>query len=417
MTTEPRTLSISGLRGWGQLAFETTEALTHVVERMHHEIARAPFVLGRPRLEPTRGVTGLVYRSIRGTSRALATAYDAVVEQLADPAATDRLTPRVVAIRAALNGIVGDHLAATHNPLAITMGLRRGERLLDLAPGALAEALPDARRHAVVLVHGMCMAELGWNRAGHDHGAALERDLDCTVTYLRYNSGLHISANGRALADVLDALVRAWPVPLDRLTLIAHSMGGLVARSACRHAERSGGPWLHRLRDLVFLGTPHFGAPLARGVHWATMALRVSPYTAALALLGKVWSAGAADLRHGYMLDEDWLGRDPAAAVLPPPTPVPLPAGVRSFVIAGCRERTGRLLGDGLVPVAGALGDSRDPQRALGVPEDRRWVASGVDHFGLIGDRGVYEHIRSWLGGWTAAPGRARSRKDGSARR
>ncbi len=401
---EPRALSISGLRGWGQLAFETTEALTHVVEGMHHEIARAPFALGRPRLEPTGGVTGLVYRSIRGTNRALAAAYAAVVEQFVDPVTTDGLTPRAVAIRAALNGIVGDHLVATHNPLAITMGLRRHGRLLDLAPDALAEALPDARRQAVVLVHGLCMADLGWYRDGHDHGAVLERDLDCTVTYLRYNSGLHISANGRALADILDALVRAWPVPLDGLTLIAHSMGGLVARSACWHAERSRAPWLRRLRHLVFLGTPHFGVPLARGVHWANMVLGVSPYTAALALLGKVWSAGAADLRHGYMLDEDWLGRDPAAAVLPPPTRVPLPSGVRCFVVAGCRERTGRLLGDGLVPVAGALGDSRDPRRALGVSEHRRWVARGVDHLGLLGDRDVYEHIRSWVGGRGATP-------------
>lgn len=115
----------------------------------------------------------------------------------------------MVAIRAALNGIVGDHLVATHNPLAIAMDLRRHGRLLDLAPDALAEALPDARRHAVILVHGLCMADLGWSRDGHDHGAALERDLDCTVTYLRYNSGLHVSVNGRALAGILDALVRA----------------------------------------------------------------------------------------------------------------------------------------------------------------------------------------------------------------
>ena len=70
---EHQTISLSGLRGWGQLAFDATEALTHVVEGMHHEIARRAPVLGTAQLEPTRGVTGLVYRSIRGTSRALAT--------------------------------------------------------------------------------------------------------------------------------------------------------------------------------------------------------------------------------------------------------------------------------------------------------------------------------------------------------
>jgi hypothetical protein len=132
------------------------------------------------------------------------------------------------------------------------------------------------------------------------------------------------------------------------------------------------------------------------------MALRVSPYTAALALLGKAWSAGAADLRHGYMLDEDWRGFDPAAAVLPPARAVPLPSDARCFVVAGCRERTGRLLGDGLVPVGGALGDARDRRRSLGIPEERRWVANGVDHLGLLSDRAVYECIRTWLGEGTS---------------
>ncbi len=399
MAEQHRTISLSGLRGWGQLAFDATEALTHVVEGMHHEIARRAPVLGPAQLGPTRGVTGLVYRSIRGTSRSVATVYGAVLGQLGDPEATETLAPGVEVLRAALNGLVGDHLAATHNPLATTMHLRRHGRVLDLAPGAMADALPDARRHAVVLVHGLCMADLGWARNGHDHGTALERDLDCTVAYLRYNSGLHISTNGRALAGMLEALVRAWPVPLDRLTLVAHSMGGLVVRSACRVAARRRGAWLSRLGDLVFLGTPHFGAPLARGVHWANMALRVSPYTAALALMGKAWSAGAADLRHGYMLDEDWRGSDPTAAVLPLARRVPLPSGVRCFVVAGCQERTGRFLGDGLVPVAGALGDARDRRRSLGIPEERRWIASGVDHMGLLDDPAVYERIRSWLAG------------------
>jgi pimeloyl-ACP methyl ester carboxylesterase len=400
---EHQTISLSGLRGWGQLAFDATEALTHVVEGMHHEIARRAPMLGTSQLEPMRGVTGLVYRSIRGTSRSLSTAYTALLDQLGDPAAAEKLSPGVEAVRAAANGLVGDHLAATHNSLAIAMHLRRQGRVLDLVPGGLGDALGEARRHVVVLVHGLCMTDLGWMRSGHDHGFALERDLDCTVTYLRYNSGLHISINGRALAAVLEALVRAWPVPLDRLTLIGHSMGGLVVRSACRLAERGRGAWLSRLRDLVFLGTPHFGAPLARGVHWANMALRVSPYTAALALLGRAWSAGAADLRHGYMLDEDWLGSDPGAPVLRPARPLPLPSEARCFVVAGCRERTGRLLGDGLVPFAGALGDSPDQRRSLSIPEERRWLANGVDHFGLLSDRAVYERIRTWLGPAPAA--------------
>lgn len=397
MVTKPHSISISGLRGWGQIAFDAFGALTHVVEGMHHEIARRPRILGTPRLAATRGVTGLVYRSIRGSTRALAIAYDAAIRQFDNGAAIESPPPAVVAARAALNGIVGDHLVATHNPLAVTMCLRREGRALVLEPGALAKAVPGARRHAVVLVHGLCMADVGWARHGHDHGAALARDLDCTVTYLHYNSGLHISTNGRTLAGILDALVRAWPVPLERLTIIAHSMGGLVTRSACHHARCTGSSWVERLGEIVFLGTPHLGAPLARGVHWANHALGASPYTAALALLGRVWSAGAADLRQGYLVDEDWSGRDPADPKLPTPTPVPLPDGVRCYAIAGCRERTGRLLGDGLVTVRSALGDASEPRRSLAIPDGRRWVATGVDHFGLLERGDVYDRVRAWL--------------------
>ncbi len=397
MMAQPRHVDLAGIRGWGQLAFDATQALTHVVEGMHHEIARRPPVFGTARLQPTRGITGLVYRSVRGTTRALSLAYDAVLEQLVEPASEDPdLSPRVIAVRAALNGLVGDHLVATGNPLAIRMHLWHGGRALRLEPGAIAGAVAAPRRHVVVLVHGLCMAHLGWTRGEHDHGAALARDLDCTVAYLHYNSGLHVSVNGRELARMLDALVRAWPVPLERLTIIGHSMGGLVARSACRDAEQAGRAWLSRLRDLVFLGTPHLGAPLARGVHRTSVALGISPYTAALALLGRAWSAGAADLRHGYLVDEDWLGRDPADADPPPPTPVPLPAGVRAYAVAACHERVGSLLGDMLVPVRSALGQSPDPGRSLAIPEERRCVVNGVDHFGLL-DAAVYDRVRRWL--------------------
>ena len=126
-------------------------------------------------MEATRGVTGLVYRSIRGTTRGMAMAYDAAIRQFDNGAVTESLTPGVVAARAALNGIVGDHLVATHNPLATTMSVRRDGRALDLVPGALAKALSDARRHVVVLVHGLCMADvwLGptWTRSRRGAGS------------------------------------------------------------------------------------------------------------------------------------------------------------------------------------------------------------------------------------------------------
>jgi hypothetical protein len=353
---------------------------------MHHEIARVPFVLGRRSEGPTRGITGLVYRSIRGTTRALGLAYDVAVAQLGARSAERPPTRRGEAVRAALNGVVGDHLAATGNPLAIPMRLRHEGRALLLDPASASSAVPGARPRVVVLVHGSCLDDRSWARDGDEHGAALASELDCTAVYLHYNSGLHVSTNGRSLAALLEELVRTWPVPLEGLSIVGHSMGGLLARSACHYATEAGLEWPRLLDALIFVGTPHHGAPLAVGGHFAHAVLGVSPYTAPIALLGRICSAGVTDLRRGSLLDEDWEGRDQFAPAPELPTTVPLPAKVRCFAIAGSTARLGAVLGDGLVPVNSALGRQRDPRRALAFPEARQWVAWGVGHMDLLGD-------------------------------
>jgi pimeloyl-ACP methyl ester carboxylesterase len=359
---------------------------------MHREIA-TPFPF-RSSGARTRGITGFVYRSIRWTTRSVGMLLDAALEH--GGAAEQGAAGRAEAALAIVNGVAGDYLAATSNPLAIRMRLRRGGRELVLDSKALASTIPDAQRRVIVLIHGSCMNDLGWARPGHDHGAALARELGRTSVYVHYNSGLHVSTNGRMLSELLEQLVQAWPVPLEGITIVAHSMGGLVARSACHYAaDRS---WRGLLDDCFFLGTPHLGAPLERAGRHVHELLRVSRYSAPLACLGALRSAGVTDLRHGSVLDDDWRGRDrfgPSRS----PTPVPLPDGVRCFAIAGCVARGGAILGDGLVPVRSALGQDRDPARALAFAESRRWVARGVGHVGLLGDPGVYAFIRRSLEG------------------
>src|SRR5439155_25889866 len=138
---------------------------------------------------------------------------------------------------AALNGVLGDHLAAQETPLAIETHWRCGGQALPLSRVALAAALPQASDKHVVLVHGLCMNDLQWQREGHDHGAALARDLGYTPLYLHYNSGLHISENGRQFAQLLETLIAHWPSPVEELVIVGHSMCGLVARSAWHYAK------------------------------------------------------------------------------------------------------------------------------------------------------------------------------------
>jgi pimeloyl-ACP methyl ester carboxylesterase len=245
--------------------------------------------------------------------------------------------------------------------------------------------------------------DLNWQQDGHDHGAALSRDLGFTAIYLHYNTGLHISVNGRAFANLLQALVVEWPVPLAELVIIGHSMGGLVSRSAYHYGVAAGHDWPRHLRKLIFLGAPHHGAPMERGGQWLHLMLGKSRYTAAFTHLGRIRSAGITDLRHGNLLDCDWRDKDRFQHVGDSRQPVPLPEDVQCFAIAATTggEAGGlgdRLFGDGLVPVSSALGHHKDPHRALSIPKDRQWIGCAMNHFDLLSRREVYEQMRLWLG-------------------
>jgi hypothetical protein len=391
----------SDLRGASRLAVDAVAGVAALVEELHHGIAsRAPIVGAAP-AGRTRGITGLVYRSVGGITRAVGIGLDAVLAPLAPLLGARASTPRREAIVAALNGVLGDHLAESRNPLAIAMRLRVGGRPLALEREALAAALPGATGRVLVLVHGLCMNDLQWQRDGHDHGAALARELQFTPLYLHYNSGLHVSTNGHEFAALLEQLVNAWPVPVDELVIVGHSMGGLVARSACDAARRARMRWPRQLDKLVFLGTPHHGAALERAGNRVDLLAAISPYTKPFARLGRLRSAGIQDLRHGNLLDADWQAR-PASHPQDARWRVPLPAGVACFAVAATRRAApggvGRLPGDGLVSVRSALGQHDDPRRALAIPPAQHCTCYGIGHFDLLSSRDVYRHLRLWLG-------------------
>ena len=401
MTTKAPSVTPADVLGLGRLVMDGAGGLTGLVEDMHRSI------LDTPGLAPlaqaaTGGVTGLVYRGVRGAFRLTGAGLSGLASLL-EAERDDEPVPRNRAVAlAALNGVVGDHLAETGNPLALTMQLRRGGQALKLERRALVEALPDATGKLAVLVHGFCMSDLQWTRQNQDHGAALEHDLGYTSVYLSYNSGLHISTNGRGLALALEALVAEWPDEIEDLTVIGHSMGGLVARSACRIGEEAGHGWRKKLRRLVFLGTPHHGAPLERIGNWLDAMLSKTPYAAAFARLGQIRSVGVTDLRYGNLLDEDWQGRDRFARAPDTRQSIPLPEDVACYAIAATTGRSpgalkNHLVGDGLVPVMSALGHHKTASRILDFPADRQWIACETGHFDLLARRHVYERIAGWL--------------------
>jgi len=392
----------SDLRGFARLATQATAGLADLVEAVHYTIVRPAGAGGTEEPGRTGGLTGLVYKGVRGVTRLVGGGLDALLAQLTPTLAGRTSSPEREAVLAALNGVLGDYLAATGNPLAIPMSLRRDGRSLELERQALATAIPEGAGKVAVLAHGLCLNDLQWNREGHDHGAILARELGYTPLYLHYNSGLHTSTNGHALAALLETLLAQWPRPIEELAIIAHSMGGLVARSACHYAAADGHAWPGALRKLVFLGTPHHGAPLERGGNWVDVILGATPYAAPFARLGKLRSAGITDLRYGNVLDEHWKGRDRFARASDTRRPVPLPDGVQCFAMAVTTGKTpgdlrDRLLGDGLVPVASALGRHEDPRRTLSFPESQQWIGYGMSHLDLLGRSEVSEQLVRWL--------------------
>ena len=401
----------SELRGASRLAIDAVAGITDLVEDMHRNIAGLSPPVGRAPGGGAGGISGLVYRSVRGVTRAVGFGLDVALGQLGPLIGKTRSWPRREAVLAALNGVLGDYLAATNNPLAISMQVRREGATLELNSTALTTAMPQASGKILLLVHGLCMNDLQWKRDGHDHGAALAAELGYTTLYLHYNSGLHISTNGRAFAALLQQLHDAWPVPIESISIVGHSMGGLVARSACHYAKLRRAGWLKKLDALVFLGTPHHGAPLERAGNRVDLLAGISPYTAPFTRLAKLRSAGVKDLRHGNLLDSDWQTveehHSPDVRL-----PVPLPARVRSYLMAATKQAKpgvgkGRLPGDGLVPVRSALGQHDNPALALAVAPSRTSIAYGLDHFDLLSSRAVYATLRDWL---SARPRTARAK-------
>lgn len=396
----------SDLRGAARLATQATAGVARVAEGVHQSVLSAMGFPPGPEPGRTRGLTGMVYQGIHGMTRLVDVGLQAALLRLEpffdqDSAAHDGqvISAQRETVLAALNGVMGDRLVADGNPLALTMELRLNGRPMDLNELHASGAVTGK---PLLLVHGLCMNDSQWTRAGHDHGAHLAKTLGYTPVYVRYNTGLHTSVNGRELAHRLDEMLRAWPVPVEEFSILAHSMGGLVVRAACHQGTEVGHAWPSQLRRMIFLGTPHHGAPLERAGHWVDVLLGGTPFSRPFARLGQLRSAGITDLRHGHVLDTDWQGHDRFGHRPDQRVPLPLPAGVACYAVAatlaGKRSAVSdRLVGDGLVPLNSALGLHEDPARQLAFARAHRYLAFRTGHLELLSDPGVARQLVEWM--------------------
>ena len=390
-----RALNAADLYGLSRLAVHAVAETTDLVEQMHRTIARVSAPLGTATSGRTRGITGLVYRSIQGVTGLVGGSLDLAGRHLLRSPEEESSSARRERIVSVINGVVGDHLEATANPLAIAMRLRYQGQALSLDGPELARTIARPQSRLLIAVHGLCLNHHCWSPPEDETGAnlpgELARRLGYTELHLHYNTGRPIACNGRDLASLLEELVSRWPVPVEDIVLLGHSMGGLVSRSACHYGSEAGHAWTDQLRRVVCLGSPHLGAPLEQVGHRLERLLGVSPYSAPFQKLGRMRSAGIIDLRHGRVLDQ----AEDVQARLPAQTALHTVAATRS---ESARRISARMIGDGLVPVASALGQHPDAQKRLPVAPEHACVLAGVGHVGLLRDWRVVEVLEGWIG-------------------
>lgn len=288
---------------------------------------------------------------------------------------------------AIVSGFLGEWLHQRQNPLAFTMDLRYQSKVLDTADPALA----DARPTLIVLIHGLTELETIFDypeRPGENYATELAEQLNATPLSLRYNSGRPISANGVAFDKLLAELVENWPVPVQRLILIGHSMGGLITRSACYSASQRPSPWLGKLESCVYIGSPHEGSWLAKAAHKSADILGKAPrdYLRAVADFLNVRSPGIHNLTEGNIHPDHETLQQP-----------PLVEGVCHYAVAGLlasqsHHPVNRLFGDALVQEASAKGAHQTGWKLTGTA-----VFPRIDHIRLSHDPLVYRQLQEWL--------------------
>ena len=330
---------------------------------------------------PGQAVTSTVCGGLGLGLRAASTGLSRLAETGAGPRLEDG--PRGRFVSSAVNGLIGDRLAAERPRLAIPMAVRSAGCDVPLDAEGLAAAFPSATDRVVVFVHGLCENESYWGRwrerTGTTYGELLASE-GWTPVFLRANTGLGLRENGVALSALLQRLVEHWPGPVRRIALVGHSMGGLILRAAGAVAHGAERPWADLVSDVVTLGTPHLGAPIARGIGHGSRGLGQLPETATFGRILDLRSLGVHDLVAGSDVS-------------------PLPRAryrlVAATVTASRRHLVGHLVGDLLVRVPSAYGRDRRGRR-LFADADVLHVGR-TDHFGMLNHPEVHRALRTWL--------------------
>ncbi|MDP5106910.1 MAG: GPI inositol-deacylase [Polaribacter sp.] len=392
----------SELQGLTHLIMDATLGVTDLVEKMHHQVVHPPFLPSTPIQNIITGIAGITFKSVKWSTKLIGTSISKILAHLTPVIGNIKSSDTKQIILSILNGVIGDYLEETENPLKIDMQFRYQSKVLQIDQESLKENYPNCAGKILLMIHGSCMSDLQWTRKNHNHAEILSEELKKTPIYLNYNSGKHISANGKNLTENLEKLVENWPVPVEEITIIAHSMGGLITRSALYYGEQNQNNWLKHIKKVAFLGTPHHGSPVERIGNYLDLVLASVPYLKPFAKLGKIRSAGVTDLRYGNLVDEDWLNMDRFKLKKDQSQYIPLPTGIEFYSIAAVigketSKSKNQILGDTLVDIKSAFGEHKNPAKNLLFKKEHTWIAYENNHLDLLSNPKITDKLKDWL--------------------
>ena len=329
---------------------------------MHAGIAGRVFGSIGPSAAPTRtihdGLTRAIYssvdRGLRGVTHAVGTVAAEIWGDDGHEALESRIGP--AAAIPAVNGIYGDELTERDNPLAGAMAIRQHGQTGSADDRVAGSRISD----------------------GHRPGCRV-----CTRLVSYRAVMVSEATRGRGQPQL-------WRT-------VGHSMGGLVARSACHYGAQLQHRWTDAVSHVVCLGSPHLGADLEKGVSIASWALARLPETRAIAAFSNFRSDGVKDLRFGACLDEDWCDADPDEFLRDRCHDAPfLPRATYHFVAATVTPPLlGIIAGDHLVRSQSAAGRGRS--RHIPFDVERGLTLTGLNHLDLLNHPLVYAKLHDWL--------------------
>ncbi len=395
-----KTKKASELQGINHLIVDATIGVTDLVEAMHNQIVHPPLLPSTNVQNLITKIANITFKNIRWGTLFVGKTLDKTLGLLNPALGNLKSSDKKDFILSILNGVIGDYLAEKENPLEIEMHFVHQSKKITIDKKSIKNSYSNISSKIILMVHGSCMNANLWTRKNHNHGEILAKETSETLIYLNYNSGKHVSTNGKEFNELLEKLTKNWPVPVEEITIINHSMGGLVTRSALYYGEQAQKSWTNLTKKIVFLGTPHHGSHIERKGNYLDLILESVPYAKPFAKLGKIRSAGVTDLRYGNLVDEDWQYKNRFELKKEHKKHIPLTKNTEYYSIAAVtgKEKNyikNRFFGDSLVSVKSALGKHKNRDKNLHFKKENTFTVYENNHSDLLSNPKITEILKN----------------------